>query len=109
MEIRKFDIIDDKTNNKVVHEFTLGKANGFAIEPLDANTQSEIFTFNALGIGFADNMIFGWQISGISPPVISIENSNAERFKENFQFLEYIIVASAESVCENDTGFVVYS
>ena len=57
MEVRKFDVIDDKSNDKVVHDLTLWKANGFTVEPLDASAEGEVFALNALCVSFADVVI----------------------------------------------------
>ena len=50
MEVREFNIVYDESNDKVVHDLTLRKANGFTHKTLYASAQGEIFTLNALSV-----------------------------------------------------------
>ena len=108
MEVRKFEIVNDQANDQVMHDDTLGKRDGSAVEPLNSGTQSKIFPLNALRVRLANEVNVFRQVSLVSSPVVSKENSGAERCEQPLQLPENIVSPSAESVCENNTGFVVY-
>jgi hypothetical protein len=51
-----------------VHLSRLGKADGFAREPLDPRAQRQVLPFNLLRIALAGAMDFGDEIPFVGPP-----------------------------------------
>ena len=108
MEVRKFKEINDKSNDNVVHDFGFRKTDSFASKAFGASAQSKIFAFDTLSVGLAGNMIHRRQITGVSSPIVSIENGDTVRGKEIFQLQKYFVCSLAEGICENNATLMVY-
>jgi hypothetical protein len=88
----KLITVDEHTNYEVVHQLTLGKANGFSCQTLDSCSQAQMFTLNLLCLLFAYLMHFNWEMSFIGSPAIGAKPLDAKWFKQLLELKKHLKV-----------------
>ena len=57
-----------------------------------------MFSLNLLSVGFTDMLLFGWQMTFISPPIIGVVAADVEATEERFECCQHVILTSAKHV-----------
>lgn len=100
----KLIVINKQAYDDVVHLGRFGKADCFAGEPLDAGAQRQMLPFNLLRVPFPRHMGFGYQMTGIRPPMIGEEARDPKGLQQGFELQAYLVLATAKHIGQDLSG-----
>ncbi len=96
---------DKGTDNFLVELNRTREADGFASQALDARSERQVVSLDALSEYLPGQMYLARHLSGVAPPVIAGDKANLERGKQAQQPTACLIVARAKGIGNDSFSF----